>query len=85
MIPVVPYQNPFEIIRELRAELAEAKRDAERYRWLRDNKASVNYAELGIYCSVDMDKGYYDRYRLAGEKADKKIDEFMALENKNGD
>ena len=26
MIPIIPYQNPFETIRELRAELAEAKR-----------------------------------------------------------
>lgn len=47
-------KNPCEAVREierLRAELAECKQDAERYRWLREHWDDVNHPVDFIICN----------------------------------
>jgi hypothetical protein len=59
--------------RQLERELAEAKKDAERYRWLRDNSYNV---QIGVYEMVERD-GRQQRAWLAGNELDDVIDAAM--------
>jgi len=61
---------PEEFARQLERELAEAKKDAERYRWLRDNSYNV---QIGVYELVNRD-GRQQRAWLAGNELDDVID-----------
>jgi hypothetical protein len=54
-------------------ELAEAKKDADRYRWLRDNSYNV---QIGVYELVNRD-GRQQRAWLASNELDEVIDAAM--------
>jgi len=62
-----------EFARQLERELAEAKEDADRYRWLRDNSYNV---QIGVYELVNRD-GRQQRAWLAGNELDDVIDAAM--------
>jgi hypothetical protein len=53
------------------AELAEAKKDAERYRWLRDNTCKSSLYE---HCGIE---GYDTEVMISGEVLDAAIDAAM--------
>ena len=56
---------------QLERELAEAKKDAERYRWLRDNTCKSSLYE---HCGIE---GYGTEVMISGEVLDAAIDAAM--------
>jgi hypothetical protein len=64
------YAKTLKQVSQLERELAEAKKDADRYRWLRDNSYNV---QIGVYEWVERD-GRQQRAWLAGNELDDVID-----------
>ena len=61
----------FNFARQLERELAEARKDAERYRWLRDNTCKSSLYE---HCGIE---GYDTEVMISGEVLDAAIDAAM--------
>ena len=57
----------------MRAQLAEAKKDAERYRWLRDGVIVGGEINEGLYGHIDH-PSHPNRWALAGPELDEAID-----------
>ncbi len=63
-------------LRRLRAENAELKRDAERYRWLRDSIWYVGPDDF--YCGEGGDMNEYQNHNCQAEELDHAIDTAMS-------
>ncbi|HXD10997.1 MAG TPA: hypothetical protein VN653_13110 [Anaerolineales bacterium] len=62
----------------LMMELAELSRDAERYRFIRSNRANVQFLS-----SSDKGKKWIQEYLLSGSRMDNAIDSAMRIAERN--
>jgi hypothetical protein len=69
----VSFENHQRIVTELEQKLAERDRDAERYRWLRENSDDVGIG-AGRICYMEDYRSFYEFIHINSEELDKEID-----------